>query len=132
MAVGAIEAKPEVTTLSGVEEQTGGYLFGLPEEIPHASNPLPFGYESTGTETFFVDLRDQNPRSRRVFAFHKPQTLKDWMNQGETLRVRLKELPALAAGYLLASPTGGRSREKKSPTGSSLRFRMRPVAAIQS
>lgn len=46
-AVGAIEAKPEGTTLSGVEEQTGGYLSGLPEEIPHVSNPLPFGYDST-------------------------------------------------------------------------------------
>ena len=100
VAVGAIEAKPEGTTLSGVEEQTGGYLLGLPEEIPHASNPLPFGYESTGTETFFVDLRDPHPRSRRVFAFHKPQTLKDWMYQGETLRARLKELPALVAGNL--------------------------------
>jgi type I restriction enzyme R subunit len=99
-AVGAIEAKPEGSTLSGVEEQTGGYLSGLPEEIPHINNPLPFGYESTGTETFFVDLRDPNPRSRRVFAFHKPQTLKSWLNQGETLRARLKVLPALAAGNL--------------------------------
>ena len=99
-AVGAIEAKPEGTTLSGVEEQTGGYLYGLPEEIPHFSNPLPFGYESTGTETFFVDLRDPNPRSRRVFAFHKPQTLKCWLDQRETLRARLKELPALEAGNL--------------------------------
>ena len=52
IAVGAIEAKPEGSTLSGVEEQTGGYLSGLPEEIPHIHNPLPFGYESTGTETF--------------------------------------------------------------------------------
>jgi type I restriction enzyme R subunit len=40
VAVGAIEPKPEGTTLSGVEEQTGGYLLSLPEEIPHASNPL--------------------------------------------------------------------------------------------
>ncbi len=99
-AVGAIEAKPEGSTLSGVEEQTGGYLSGLPEEIPHIDNPLPFGYESTGTETFFVDLRDPSPRSRRVFAFHKPETLKSWLNQGETLRAKLKELPALAAGNL--------------------------------
>ncbi len=99
-AVGAIEAKPEGSTLSGVEEQTGGYLSGLPEGIPHIDNPLPFGYESTGTETFFVDLRDPSPRSRRVFAFHKPDTLKGWLNQGETLRARLRGLPALAAGNL--------------------------------
>ena len=99
-AVGAIEAKPEGTTLSGVEEQTGGYLFGLPEEIPHIHNPLPFGYESTGKETFFVDLRDTNPRSRRLFAFHKPKTLGSWLSQGETLRARLKELPVLTTGGL--------------------------------
>jgi type I restriction enzyme R subunit len=31
-AVGAIEAKAEGTTLSGVEEQTWGYLSGLPKQ----------------------------------------------------------------------------------------------------
>ncbi len=72
-AVGAVEAKPEGTTLSGVEEQTGGYLSSLPEEIPHSASPLPFGYESTGKETFFVDSRESTPRSRRVFAFHRPK-----------------------------------------------------------
>jgi len=51
-AVGAIEAKPEGTTLSGVEEQTGGYLFGLPEEIPHTHNPLPFGSKAPGRRHF--------------------------------------------------------------------------------
>ncbi len=100
LAVGAIEAKPEGTTLIGVEEQTGGYLCGLPEEIPHIDYPLPFGYESTGSETFFVDMRDPNPRSRRAFAFHKPQTLKGWLDQGDTLRARLMQLPALARGNL--------------------------------
>ncbi len=57
-AVGAIEAKAEGTTLSGVAEQSGKYLVGLPPSIPHVSSPLPFAYESTGTETFFRDLRD--------------------------------------------------------------------------
>ena len=99
-AVGAIEAKPEGTTLSGVEEQTGGYLSGLPEEIPHSHNPLPFGYESTGAETFFVDSRDPTPRSRRVFAFHRPESLRDYLGQERTLRERLGELPDLAAGNL--------------------------------
>ena len=99
-AVGAIEAKPEGTTLSGVEDQTWGYLSGLPEEIPHIHNPLPFGYESTGTETFFVNLRDPEPRSRRIFAFHKPETLRDFLIQDETLRARLKEMPSLMTGSL--------------------------------
>jgi type I restriction enzyme R subunit len=99
-AVGAIEAKPEGTTLSGVEEQTWGYLSGLPEEIPHIHNPLPFGYESTGTETFFVDLRDPEPRSRRIFAFHKPETLRNFLSQDDTLRGRLNEMPSLMLGSL--------------------------------
>lgn len=99
-AVGAIEAKAEGTTLSGVEDQTWGYLSGLPEEIPHTHNPLPFGYESTGTETFFVNLRDPEPRSRRVFAFHKPETLRDFLTQDETLRARLRSMPSLMVGGL--------------------------------
>jgi len=99
-AVGAVEAKPEGTTLSGVEEQTGGYLSSLPEEIPHSASPLPFGYESTGKETFFVDSRESTPRSRRVFAFHRPESLRDYLGQERMLRERLGELPDLAAGNL--------------------------------
>lgn len=67
-AVGAIEAKPEGTTLSGVEEQTWSYLSGLPEEIPHIHNSLPYGYESTGSETFFVDLQDSEPSLSPIAA----------------------------------------------------------------
>jgi type I restriction enzyme R subunit len=61
---------------------------------------LPFGYESTGAETFFVDTRDPVPRSRRVFAFHRPETLRDFLSQERTLRERLGELPDLVAGNL--------------------------------
>jgi len=95
-AVGVVEAKPEGTTLSGVSEQTEKYLCGLPANCPHAMDPLPFAYESTSVETFFRDLRDPNSRSRRVFAFHKPDTLREWLEQDSTLRTRLKTLPPLA------------------------------------
>jgi len=94
-AVGAVEAKPEGTTLSGVAEQTEKYVTRLPEHLPKVQEPLPFGYESTGIETYFRDLRDPEPRSRRVFAFHKPETLQDWLSQGCTLRARLKTMPPL-------------------------------------
>jgi type I site-specific restriction endonuclease len=60
-AVGAIEAKPEGTTLSGVEEQTGGYLFGLPEEMAHSRDPLPFGYESTGQRDLLCGHQRHHP-----------------------------------------------------------------------
>ena len=94
-AVGAVEAKPEGTTLSGVAEQSEKYLKGLPDNIPHVGEPLPFAYESTGVETFFRDLRDPESRSRRVFAFHKPEMFLDWLAQGDTLRARLRNMPPL-------------------------------------
>lgn len=92
-AIGVVEAKPEGFTLAGVAEQAGGYAAGLPPEIPHYSLPLPFVYESTGVETCFRDNRDPNPRTRPVFAFHRPETLKEWIEQGDTLRARLQKIP---------------------------------------
>ena len=72
-AVGVVEAKPEGVTLSGVADQAAKYSVGLPANIPHVTLPLPFLYESTGVETFFRDERDPEPRSRRVFTFHRPR-----------------------------------------------------------
>jgi len=94
-AVGVIEAKPEGATLGGVDSQSGKYAETFPDNYPHVHLPLPFVYESTGVETLFRDLRDPTPRSRRVFAFHKPETLQEWINQQETLRARLRHLPPL-------------------------------------
>ena len=94
-AAGVVEAKPLGTTLSGVADQTGIYMAGVPDNLPHVQEPLPFGYESTGTETFFRDLRDPAPRSRRVFSFHRPETLNEWLTQQHTLRARLKTMPPL-------------------------------------
>lgn len=94
-AVGVVEAKPTGTTLSGVAEQTTKYLASVPANVPTVQLPLPFAYESTGVETFFRDLRDPEPRSRRVFAFHQPETLKEWLAQGDSLRARLQQTPPL-------------------------------------
>ena len=94
-AVGVIEAKPEGTTLSGVSEQTEKYLTGIPPFLLCYQKPLPFGYESTGVETFFRDLRDPDSRSRPVFAFHKPETLLKWIRQQQTLRYYLQTLSIL-------------------------------------
>ena len=94
-AAGAIEAKKAGTTLSGFAEQSEKYLAQLPEHLDAWADPLPFGYESTGIETLFRDLRDPKPRSRPVFAFHKPETLAEWLGQPATLRRRLQQLPPL-------------------------------------
>ncbi len=92
-AVGVIEAKPEGTTLSGVADQAGNYSVGLPPTIPHVTLPLPFLYESTGVETYFSDQRDPEPRSRRIFTFHRPEILAEWSDQPGTLRGRLQAMP---------------------------------------
>lgn len=92
-AVGVIEAKKEGVPLTIAEGQSAGYTAGLPENIPHVELPLPFVYESTGVETFFLDNRDPEPCSRRVFSFHRPETLSEWLSQENTLRARLKVMP---------------------------------------
>jgi len=94
-AVGVVEAKPEGTTLSGVADQAAKYSVGLPPNIPHVTLPLPFLYESTGVETYFRDERDPQPRSRRVFYFHRPETLADWIAETVTFRGRLQQYPPL-------------------------------------
>ena len=100
VAVGVVEAKPAGTTLRGVFEQSARYMTSFPSDIPHVELPLPLSYESTGVETLFVDLRDPDYRSRRVFHFHRPETLQEWLNEGTgtidrapTLRARLREMP---------------------------------------
>ena len=94
-AAGIVEAKAEGMTLSGVAEQAGRYSVGLPANVPHVTLPLPFLYESTGIETFFRDERDPQPRSRRVFTFHRPEMLADSIAEKETLRRRIQTYPPL-------------------------------------
>lgn len=74
-AVGIIEAKPKGHTLTGVDFQSEKYIQAIPEYMIDPENPPCFIYESTGVETFFRDNRDPITRSRRVFAFHKPETM---------------------------------------------------------
>lgn len=95
-AVGVAEAKKQGTLLSGVAEQSGHYAENLPDFIQAAApGPLPFLYESTGVETFFRDERDPEPRSRRVFSFHRPETLAAWLTEPATLRARLAAMPVV-------------------------------------
>src|SRR5450756_1960780 len=93
-AVGVAEAKKQGTLLSGVAEQSGYYAANLPDFIQSITpGSLPFLYESTGVETFFRDERDPEPRSRRVFSFHRPETLAAWLTEPTTLRARLAVMP---------------------------------------
>ncbi len=94
--VGVIEAKPEdwgqkITT---VEDQSAGYATARLKWLSN-NEPLPFVYESTGVVTRFTDRRDPKPRSREVFNFHRPETMREWRGQSASLRARLQKLPAL-------------------------------------
>jgi type I restriction enzyme, R subunit len=98
---GVIEAKAEGTTLVEVERQSGKYVEGLPEWMKPPTYPLPFIYESTGVETRFTNGYDPEARSRRVFTFHRPETLAEWSRQiaenpeVPTFRARLRWMPEL-------------------------------------
>ncbi len=94
-AAGVIEAKKEGVTLTGVESQSDKYTKGLPEGLPKWHNPLPFSYQSTGTETRFTNGMDPEPRSRRVFSFHKPEVLAELLEKKNFLE-SLRSMPNLA------------------------------------
>jgi type I restriction enzyme, R subunit len=75
--VGIIEAKEENKgfQLTQVEDQSTEYAQA---KLKYLNNdPLPFVYESTGEVTRFTDYRDEKPRSRSVFSFHKPETFRE-------------------------------------------------------
>src|SRR6266571_2277400 len=91
-AIGTVEAKPEGFTLTGVEEQSGKYGKGLLDIYPKWRDLLPFAYESTGIETQFTNQLDPSPKSRNVFAFHKPETLLEWLEPDHQLNTRLANL----------------------------------------
>src|SRR5947207_7762507 len=93
-AIGTVEAKPEGFTLTGVEEQSGKYGKGLLDIYPKWRDPLPFAYESTGIETQFTNCLDPSPKSRNVFAFHRLETLHDWLEPQKQINTRLSNLPA--------------------------------------
>ncbi|MCY4552033.1 MAG: DEAD/DEAH box helicase family protein [Candidatus Poribacteria bacterium] len=94
--VGVVEAKPENWghRITVVEEQSGSYATS---ELKWVNNkdPLPFIYESTGVLTRFTDGRDPKPRSREVFNFPQPETMRGWLSQSTSLRARLQGLPGL-------------------------------------
>lgn len=111
-AFGVVEAKPYGNTLSGVAEQSQDYLSGLSSNIPSIQIPLTFAYESTGIETYFRDLRDPDPRSRRIFSFHKPETLDEWMSKSDTLRSRLQNIEKLSPLTDVGLKLSDRGRQK--------------------
>jgi type I restriction enzyme R subunit len=104
-AVGAIEAKPEGTTLSGVEWQSAMYAEGLPPEVRlkalTTDGRLPFIFEASGSETHFTNGFDPAPRARQIFNVPRPETLARIIRDAEedsdrpTWRAKVHHLPEL-------------------------------------
>ncbi len=98
-ACGTYEAKKDGHTLSGVEGQSARYEESIPEGAASWGLPLRFAYEATSYEMQFTDRSDPEPRSRPVFAVHRPETLHRWLRHAEnhagapTLRHRLRQMP---------------------------------------
>ena len=99
---GVIEAKPAGTTLSGYSDQAARYISEAPEWLGVDSTRRRFEYVASDTEILFRDHADPEPRSRRVFAFHRPETLRRRLSEPETLRARLRKLPPIVAEGLRA------------------------------
>ncbi len=115
-AVGVCEAKPAGVPVRNVEMQAKKYVEGLPDALEAPHRPLPFAYISTGEETAFINHLDPLPRTREVFSFHRPETLRDWLTadtldtwtkrpggfytaaddtKPSTLRARLRAMPPI-------------------------------------
>jgi type I restriction enzyme R subunit len=87
--VGVCEAKPAGAALIGVEHQVKKYVQGIPAALAAPYKPLPFAYLSTGEETLFINHFDPHARTRLVFSFHRPDTLREWLT-ADTLDAWLK------------------------------------------
>ncbi|MBK9522279.1 MAG: DEAD/DEAH box helicase family protein [Rhodocyclaceae bacterium] len=132
-AVGVIEAKREEEgqRLTAHEPQTEGYAAAKLKWVNN-EEPLPFLYESTGIITRFTDTRDPKPRSREVFNFHRPETLKEWLAEGNSLRERLQHLPILNPNHLPAKELRLRDCQEIAITNLEASFKAdRPRALIQ-
>src|SRR5438045_3467463 len=84
-----IEAKPGGATLSGYSEQAARYIADVPKHLVREEGQVRFEYVASGTETLFRDHADPDPTSRRVYTFHRPETLERELREPLTLRGRL-------------------------------------------
>lgn len=96
MPVGVVEAKKDEKgeVLTGVEGQSGRYANSRFKWV-NQEYRIRFVYEATGKLVRFTDYADIKCRSREIFSFHRPETLKWWLNESDTVRNNLKQLPPL-------------------------------------
>lgn len=96
--VGVVEAKKdeEGQALTDVETQSSRYANSQFKWVKREYK-VRFAYEATGELVRFTDYADLKYRSREVFSFHRPETLKRWLAEPDTVRNNLKRIPQLDA-----------------------------------
>lgn len=102
---GLIEAKEDnkaVELIINALNQNEGYQSeGLKGN--YKKEDIRFIYEATGNIIQYKDLKDPNPRSHKIYSFHRPESLKELIDEykthvlykGTTLRSRLQSFPEL-------------------------------------
>jgi len=114
-AAGVVEAKPAGYSLTSVEVQADKYVKGLPASLTAPRKPLPFAYISTGDETVFINMLDPHPRSRGIFSFHRPETLREWL-AADTLEAWLKQSGSYHKSVDDTKPSTLRARLRAMPS----------------
>ena len=94
--VGVIEAKRQEAgeILTSVETQSARYANSTFKWVA-TDYKIRFAYEATNKLIRFTDYNDIKYRSRKVFNFHRPETLHLLLLQLDTVRNNLKHLPPL-------------------------------------
>lgn len=124
--VGIIEAKKDIVgeNITTVENQSERYANSKLKYI-NKDYRIRFAYEATGVLTRFTDYDDIKYRSRVVFSFHRPETLKALLKAPDTIRNNMKHFPKL-------DTTGFRDCQIKAINNLDISFaENRPKALVQ-
>ena len=94
--VGVVEAKKSEAgeNITVVEGQSARYASSTFKWVQQEYK-IRFAYEATDKLVRFTDYDDIKYRSRTVFSFHRPETLKALIIAPDTIRNNLKHFPAL-------------------------------------
>ena len=92
--VGVVEAKKSEAgeDITAVEKQSARYANSSFKWVK-CEYRIRFAYEATDKLTRFTDYADIKYRSRKVFSFHRPETLAALLKQPDTLRNNMKHFP---------------------------------------
>ncbi len=92
--VGVIEAKRSESgeNITAVEGQSARYANSTFKWITQ-DYTIRFAYEATDKLTRFTDYQDIKFRSRTIFSFHRPETLRALLNAPDTVRNCMKRFP---------------------------------------